>query len=191
MPPVKARPPKAFGQLTAAEEVEGNFGIQYRITLKQANPEATNDRWFFFPASDETKSKWMKFVASLVRFIGELNTSDDMLMRWVEITELAGQPFKGQDGEMHEVTQPTVTAVFADEAECRAAFFKFQAERGANAPAPVVPAAPAPAKPVVDPATIPMLRTMYANAANEEAFKQAIKAFGFGDPDAVLKLIKG
>ncbi len=189
MPPVKARPPKVFGQLTAAEEIEGNFGQQIRVTLKQANPDATTDRLFFFPYSDDPKSKWIKFVESLTRFIGDINSSDEMLLHWVEITEMQGAPFKGQDGEMHNITLPTITATFESEQECRQAWSKYQADRGAT---PVSGSEAPKASAPIDPTVIPMLKQMYVGTGkNDEAFLQAVKTFGFTDTEAVLRAVKG
>ncbi len=192
--PVKAEPAQVFGQISNAEEVQGQFGEQVRINLLPADPSAVNERVFFFKISTRANSKWIKFVdsfnkalAKAIQGAGEIADVNEIVGTWVKVIEV---PRSGiVNGEQRDWTDPEVAEVYTSKENCVTAWeTRVSSVKSTLPPAPTEP--PATAAPAIPDALIPILKKNWTDVkGNEAAYLAITSSFGF-PKEALLAAVK-
>jgi len=171
--PVKPEPVVVYGQISAVELVEGEYGEQVEVRLDPIPAEEFQRRWWFKPSS-RASSKWMKFVTSFNKARGEdIENAEELVGQFVKIEEI--EKSGNIRGEDRTWTEPVVTKVYPNEIE----LLKDVGEEEKDHP-PFENS-------ITDPAAIELLKQLYKQQG-EETFMKTVEAMGY-DPQEALKVV--
>ena len=195
--PFVSEPTETIGKITGVTLTDGTYGKQIQVSILPVNPEATNERLFWFKVSSKSNSKWMNFVASFNTALLTLDSArhpaineNDMVDTWVRIVEL--EKSGTVNGEQRKWTEPSVAEAYATQ---EAVLAVWQAKQlVAGEPLPETSAQPE-AKPEppftpVNPAVIPILKNQWtASGQDPDKFWALVSSWGY-TKEQVLEAVK-
>ena len=192
--PFVPEPTETIGKITGVTLADGQFGKQIQVSILPVNPEATNERLFWFKVSSKSNSKWMNFVTSFNAALLNLDSKrhpaineNDMVNTWVRIVELEKSGVV--NGEQRKWTEPSITEAYATQ---EAALAVWQTKQPvAEEPSPETPpeAKPEPLLPV-NPAVVPILKNQWtASGQDPDKFWALVSSWGY-TKEQVLEAVK-
>ncbi len=194
--PFVPEPTETIGKITGVTLADGQFGKQIQVSILPVNPEAVNERLFWFKVSSKSNSKWMNFVTSFNAALLNLDSKrhpaiseNDMVNTWVRIVELEKSGVV--NGEQRKWTEPSIAEAYATQEAALAIWQVKQPVAEESTPeTPTPEAKPEPPFMPVNPAVIPILQKSWvASGQNPDAFWELVKSWGY-TKEQVLEAVK-